>query len=368
MTGRILLALASLFLCLLVAEGGLAWLAPQVHRLPDVWQPDARLGWSHRPGAEGRLLTPEFDVAYRIDGHGRRQHAPGDAGMGASGPIVQLYGDSFAEGWGVDVDEGLAARLDAALAARVHNHGTAGYGTDQELLLFVHEGAAADPDLVVVLFYANDLWNNVSPVGIGARRGAKPLFRPDAYGGLRLEGTPVPEPPPAPTSWREQLGRRSHLAALVLGALQPAALPSQQTRRFYAGLYRDDPEYAAVWNLTGRLLAEFQRRVRAAGAAFVVVYAPAIVQIERDDWRAKRELNRLTGDFDLGHPQRRLRELSQAYGFDWIDLTAALEAAASQSTVYYRDSHWNAGGHAAAATALADSLGARGWARQVDGG
>jgi hypothetical protein len=69
--GRILLAVGSIVVCLLGAEVLLAVVAPQVHRLPDIWMHDARLGWTHRPGTMGRMVTPEFDVAYSIDAAGQ---------------------------------------------------------------------------------------------------------------------------------------------------------------------------------------------------------------------------------------------------------------------------------------------------------
>ncbi|SVE57607.1 uncharacterized protein METZ01_LOCUS510461, partial [marine metagenome] len=163
MRGRILLAVGSIVVCLLGAEVLLAVVVPQVHRLPDIWMHDARLGWTHRPGTMGRMVTPEFDVAYSIDAAGRRRH---ESQAGPDAVHLQLYGDSFAEGWGVDVADGLAARLETHLVSSrgvgVTNYGTAGYGTDQEMLLFADAGAPQSPDVVLLLFYDKDVWNNVS--------------------------------------------------------------------------------------------------------------------------------------------------------------------------------------------------------------
>ena len=359
MRGRILLTVGSIVVCLLAAEVLLGVVAPQVHRLPDVWMHDARLGWTHRPGAVGRLVTPEFDVAYRIDAAGRRRH---ESQAGPEAVRVQLYGDSFAEGWGVDVADGLAARLEANLTSPrgvgVTNYGTAGYGTDQEMLLFADAGAPQSPDVVLLLFYANDLWNNFSRRGIGVRRGAKPFFRPGPDGALKLMGTPIPEPEPRAPSLSGRLEERSHLWVLGRKAwARKSPIPPSQMRQFYGGLYGRDPDrYRPVWDLTERLLAEYASLCRQAGAAFVLIYAPAIVQIEADDWRTKRDLHDLTGDYDLSHPNRQLRAIADRHRITLIDLTPTFEAAARDRILFFRDSHWNEAGHRLAGDAVAAAL------------
>ncbi len=356
--GRILLCTGAIAVCLVAAELFLALVAPQVHRLPDVWTHDPGLGWVHQPDAEGRLVTPEFDVAYRIDAAGRRQHGSGES---PGGVHLQLYGDSFAEGWGVDVEDGLAAQLEARLhfsrGVATTNYGTAGYGTDQAMLLFERVGSALSPDVVLLLFYANDLWNNVSRRGMGARRGAKPFFRPSG-GALQLMGTPIPEPAPRTPSLRQFLGERLHLWALAHRALATERpLPLAQMRQFYGGLYgRDQASYRSVWELTERLLGEFARLCRQNGAEFVLVYAPAIVQIEADGWRTKRDLHDLTGDYDLSHPGRQLQAISNRQKIPLVDLTSVFAAAAAQQTLYFRDSHWNEAGHRLAAETVAEAL------------
>lgn len=365
MIGRILLALGSALLCLLGAEVVLAVIAPQVHRLPDVWMHDATLGWKHRNGASGRMVTPEFDVAYQIDAAGRRRHADPDCHPDCSRALrVQLYGDSFAEGWGVEADSGLAALLQQEVRAGDHgvtveNYGVAGYGTDQELLLFSRTGVQQAPDLALVLFYVNDLWNNISRRGVGAQRGAKPIFRPNPAGGLQLQGTPIPDPgPPPPLSLEQQLRQRSHLWALASrAAAAERAMPAEQVRHFYGGLYgRDQSPYRSVWMLTELLLAEFATRCRQQGVELVLVYAPAIVQIEAQDWRSKRELHDLTGEYDLQNPNRQIEQIAARHGIRYIDLLPAFAAASETQTLYFRDSHWNEAGHRLAAVEVARAL------------
>jgi len=368
------LALAGLVVGLLIGELGLAWLNPQLYSRPEVWQFDVDVGWRHIPSASGRLVSPEFDVVLAINADGLRDRHYQRA-KGESVRRIAVFGDSFAEGWGVELDESFSKCLERLLkhpagsqgVTEVINFGVAGYGTDQEMLLYDRLGQSFGPDIVIVLFYANDLWNNISTRGIGAERGYKPFFRVDAGDRLRLQGVPVRrsgfwdrrEQQGAPVGERlsRYLGEHSHLFVLLRKALAPA-VPRGQQRDFYGGLYgRGRPgRYDSVWDLTGRLLAEFSSRVRRNGSQMLLVYCPAIVQVEAENWRTKRDLYGLVGDFDLTKPNRMLADIADKYGMWFLDLQAAFDEQADSQDLYYRDSHWTPAGHATAAAAISEYL------------
>lgn len=359
----VLLVVVGLATGLLLGEWLLGLWAPQLYRRPPVWRYDARLGWAHIPGASGRQLTPEFDVEYRINAAGQRDIEFPPPGAGDENRVL-LFGDSFAEGWGVEMDQGLARRLDELMpAGQVLNFGVAGYGTDQELLLFLDKGRAYRPQRVIVLFYANDLWNNASPRGIGAERGYKPYYRLGPGSRLLLSGVPVPKTAFwADDYWQSRpwhqrleryLAQHWHLFALGRKALTPS-LPKQQQSKYYDGLYGVDPagKWDKVWDRSGRILAAFDQAVKDAGARMLLVYVPAIVQVEADNWRNKRQLHGLVGEYNLQKPNERLAAIADQYGIDFLDLFPGFEAA-GERVLYYRDSHWNAAGHALAARLIA---------------
>ncbi|MEE2657826.1 MAG: SGNH/GDSL hydrolase family protein [Candidatus Latescibacterota bacterium] len=358
---------------LIVGEIGLGLVYPQIYRSPGVWQHDPQLGWAHRPGSQGRLVSPEFDVAYRIGEAGLRDDDPSST-KGDRVTRVLLHGDSFAEGWGVGEEETLERHIERWATAltdgpvEVLNLGVAGYGTDQQLLQFSDLGKSLSPHLVVVLVYAHDLWNNASRRGIGAERGPKPYFRLGPKG-LELHGVPVA----GDAYWRRKneqsverfFSERSHLYSLMRKAWrEQAAISPTGRQRFYAALYGNDDqsEYRPLWKLTEAIIAEFAQRVHAAGARFVLVYAPAIVQIEVDDWETKRELSQLTGAFDLLLPNRRLADFARAWKISFLDLYPAFRRAAKNGELlYYRDSHWTPRGHKLAAVELATFLDRHGY-------
>ena len=372
MRGRkFLLALFAFLVGLLLCEGLVAWLYPQLFVRPKVWQFDQKLGWAHVPDASGRLIKPEFDVEYRINSFGLRDREYSRLKPPGTRRLL-IFGDSFAEGWGVQMEETVGRRLERELnstqpdfANQVLNFGVAGFGTDQELLYFDQLGRHYEPDHILLLFYPNDLLNNLSKRGIGAERGFKPYFTLDSPGNLNLRGVPVRRSAfwnddvsgqlPWSLSLLRYVTRNWHLAALISNSF-PAPLSPGQSQMFYDALYgtRPDARTARMWHLSAKVLEAFRDRVVAAGADLHLVYVPSIVQVEDADWQRKRQLNGLRGEFDLAKPNRELASISARNDNPLLDLYPAFKR--SEEKLYYDESHWNRTGHRLAAQVIAAYL------------
>lgn len=372
--GRFAAAALGLVAGLLIGEAIIRLVAPQLYRRPQVWEFDPRLGWRHRPGSSGLLVSPEFSVPIEINTDGLRDRLYSRAKSPGAWRLA-VFGDSFAEGWGVPVQASVSKVLEQKLqqnrpnqTTEVINFGIAGYGTDQELLLYETQGRSFSPDLVLVFFYANDLWNNAVDRGIGAERGYKPFFRPGPDGKLMPMGVPVRKVPQWDEAWWDgqpwprrldrALSQRLHLYALVRKAAMPEEVAAGQRQEYYQGLFGEagEPRSTALWSLTESLLSAFADQVEEAGARLVVVYVPSIVQVEEADWRAKLELSHLSGSFDLERPNRELAEITARQGLRFIDLTATFREQGATRVLYFRDSHWNEAGHALAAEVMAATL------------
>tara|TARA_B100001250_G_C19815848_1_gene798329 strand:+ start:1260 stop:2423 length:1164 start_codon:yes stop_codon:yes gene_type:complete len=349
-----------------LCEGLLAFFSPQVYRRPPgIWQFDNRLGWRHVSNSTGRLITPEFDVEIRINSNGLRGK---EVSMKKPEGVHRLlvFGDSFAEGWGVREDEAFGSQLEECLSitdeiTEVLNFGVAGYGTDQAYLLFQEAGRHYQADDVILLFYGNDLWNNASHRGIGAERGLKPFFRPQIGGTLEVGGMPVKRTAywdesryDGGTIWQKanQFMRfNSHLYVL-LSKLFAEEVKVGQVSAYYDGLYGQDldQKWNPVWDLTGLILRDFSDFVRETGARFHLVYVPSIVQVETDDWKRKKNLHGLVGNYKLEKPNDNLARISEHYGISFLDLLPTFRATSKEKSLYFRDSHWNKEGHNLAAT------------------
>jgi lysophospholipase L1-like esterase len=340
---------------------------------------DPVLGWRKRPGARVRFRMPEYTLDVSINRHGLRDPERDYARPPGLCRILAL-GDSFTEAFTVSQDEGVTQRLESRLTAagrhtEVINGGTGGYSTDQEYLFYKNEGCRYQPDIVVLLFFYNDIGANAS------QQKTKPRFvLEDDH--LTLTNVPVPPRawPKAPPEDREAVrgsaalawiaGRlrtgapRSYNAIAKLGLWDPIE-PGRTRSDFRVYQRRDTPEVDEAWRLTEALLAALRDAVRADGARFAVIYIPNKIEVNDRDW----EQTSLKYGWEpekvvRGRVQRRLQRIGERLEVPVLDLTPAL-AAADRGLLggpYFReDMHWNARGHDTAASAIAQFLSQHGW-------
>jgi len=363
------LALGGLLVVLAVFEVGLRAVCPQIFPRPKIWRHHAYLGWEHVPGARATWKGRDFKVPVEINSKGLRDR---DYGYRKPEGVFRIlaFGDSYVEGWGTRLDDVVTEVLERRLNGRddgvpyeVINCGVAGYGTDQELLLFQREGIRYDPDLVLLFFYVNDVWNNHSNRGIGSERGYKPYFEVQRNGMLALRGVPVPKTSHwedrRPRGLRGLLWSRSHLYAFVMDRIAGGTL-SEQSRRYYAGLYAPVRPLAAqrAWRMTDELLRAFARTCEKAETKLLVVFVPARLQIHLEDWERRRKELRLEGEFDLTLPNRTVAQICERTRAQFFDLMPEFRRRAAEGTALFHphDTHWNEEGHHLTAELLYDVL------------
>lgn len=156
---NVLLAVVSLLLCLVALEMGVrlysALAFPKMMVLDDMY------GWKHMANAK-KIFTNEDGEKILIvqNAHGHRGKLYDFAGKNDAYRILVL-GDSFAEGGEVSENDLFSARLEGLHPQlEVINAGVSGYGTVQEYLYLIAEGLKYNPDLVLLMFYENDLTDN----------------------------------------------------------------------------------------------------------------------------------------------------------------------------------------------------------------
>lgn len=121
---------------------------------PSLFQHDAVLGWSLRPGFRSSLCTID------ADGLRRDRERPPPV---ASAVRVAAFGDSFTFGGDVadrDAYPEALARQDARIA--VANYGVPAYGLDQAFLRYQRDGRGSHPQVVVIGFMSENICRNVS--------------------------------------------------------------------------------------------------------------------------------------------------------------------------------------------------------------
>jgi len=176
----------------LICEGVIraySWIA-----FPKMMKINPSYGWYHATDAQ-KVFTTEGEKALIVQnklGH----RGPNYGAQPAPGKKrVLVLGDSFTEGSHVGEDElftNIIANKYPSL--EVMNAGIGGWSTVQEYLYLRNEGIAFHPDLVLLMFFENDLIENCVPF--------YPSIGPRPYASLQNEQLEIIENP-SPDEWRK---------------------------------------------------------------------------------------------------------------------------------------------------------------------
>ena len=110
--------------------------------------------------------TPEVQVQFRINSMGIRADREYQLKKPPGTIRIVGLGDSFTQGYEVDVTDTYLCRLEGMLSARgiaveVINLGVSGHSNAEELLMLREFGFRFHPDVVIVSYFVNDLDDNV---------------------------------------------------------------------------------------------------------------------------------------------------------------------------------------------------------------
>lgn len=298
---------------------------------PSLFQHDAVLGWTLRPGFHSKLSN------IGLDGRRRDPERPEPIAPAVG---VATFGDSFTFGGDVadrDAYPEVLARLDAGL--KVENFGVPAYGLDQVLLRYQREGRPTHPQVVVIGFMSENTFRNVSVFRpfyqpLSQVPFAKPRYLPGLPG--RPDLTLVENPLPRLEDYRlllarpaetlAQLGRHDYFyrTRLRAGAFDRSAtvrlvklareqlLPGTGIER--RGYY--DTEGEAFRVTTGLFTAFYEMALR-DGAQPVILIFPERGDLDR--WRST-------------HTKRYapLLQFLATQGYRVVDAMAALDAAGNE--------------------------------------
>jgi hypothetical protein len=347
---------------------------------PIWYQPDARLGWTLRPGL-AYWWTREGRAFVEINSAGMRdaEHAlakPHDVYR------VAVLGDSYSEAFQLPREQAFWALLPERLAQcgiapgkriEVLNFGVSGYGTAQEYLMLEARAIRYRPDLVLLQFTnGNDVANNSAAL---EDEKARPFFVFGRDGALRLDDSFAGSPAFAHRSGRSwqslraasdhsrvvQLVRgikevplmgRAHAGGGVEQGLEPTVLAGPRT-----------PAWEEAWRVTEALIAKTAEFSARNGARFAVFTVPYAAQVH-PDYRLREALAAKLGVRDLLYPDRRISEFAKRNGIQAIALAPQMQGLAEARFTYFHGfenvgmgvGHWNAQGHHTAADLIAREL------------
>jgi lysophospholipase L1-like esterase len=306
---------------------------------------DPILGWRNRPNFSMVGKAPDSvsrRVEYAHNSKGLRdEEYPYQKPEGTYRILV--LGDSFAYGDGVRRSEAFPEMLESLLkehgSFEVINTGVMGYGLTQETLYYETEGYKYEPDLVMLVFYDNDLTDLVKE-----KEQPKPKFQL-VDGQLVLHNVPYPHPSELEThdteeEWLAAVGkglvkqlRFPETRALIEGTLEVKA--PRCLKPFNQPLYW---EYA--WQTVEAILRRLSENVEEHGGRLLVVTTPP-----HKEWMgcwSSPEAEIM--DYICTH--RRIPH---------IDLLAGFSQGGTRP-YFRRDLHWNAEGHRLVAHIIYDQL------------
>lgn len=328
----------------ILAGCGMLEIALRISRpIPEIANPlygfhvsDSGLGWRGRPSIKMRFHRPDFDALVETGADGWRSADP--APPAAPTQKILFLGDSFTWGWGVSQGEVFTDELQRRLspAIGIYNRGVNAFGTAQEYLLMERELGQTHYDHVVLMFFFNDVSNNVD-----GRRGRRPYFAlaDDRLLPVNLPAAPLMSPV---TRFLKDHVRSFQFIDYEINSLldrlegedEPADTPGPD-------LDRENLPGAAE---TAHLLVAMQRLAQDKHARFTVVWIPHRTELEREISvvpyvRAARAI---------------VEDACRRAGIPFIDLAPAFRqrALSGEALIFAHDEHWNAAGHRLAAEQL----------------
>ena len=379
--GNILLFLGATIVSLLALEFALRIIYPAHESWRFYRIPDAEMGWVLEPNAEFTRQVLGAFVSVRYNSHGFRDSPFPDTPPENATRIVVL-GDSYMEANMVPLEEVFHKQLERQAAGygrrvKTWNLGVAGYGTLQEYLAFLKEGAKQKPHLVLLAFYMhNDVKNNSEHLNVLAqakRKGKRkrPFLDEDDESQWRILK-------PDYNAMQKRFLRRKNsllfrirhnsvLLSLFRNARRAlrANVDAFNNRALARHRCSSATEYKKAWRTTDRILLRLRKDVEQAGAKLVVFSVPALFDADR----------RVVADYVNSTPKAegqicaenspgyaRLREILEAGDIAYVDLVPAFRQAVSQEgqdLFVHGDWHWNGSGHALAAQRVYEALKSR---------
>jgi lysophospholipase L1-like esterase len=326
-----------------------------VHKNPlsGFHMPEPTVGWIGRPNYRGRFKARDFDVVVENDALGFRRSTMNASQFSEDAQRIVFLGDSMTWGWGVENDEVLPEQLQKLLGTGtiVNNFAVNAFGTAQQLLLYDKYVSHLKPDVVVLMFVANDLRENLDD-----KEGRRPWFE-------LVDGELIPRNQPVANDsvgFAKSFAQKSVAISTLRYSYHVAAdgLKSPQDNARNNVVEESAPE--EQWELFAALLGELQDRcgVENLKCELKVVYAPGRDEVH--DYATNTH-------FTLA---ARLKTICDAAGISYLDLRPGIYDAWQKTEsknpdvtpIYFQhDGHMDAEGLHATAQILFDS-----WALSSD--
>ncbi|MCI2397770.1 SGNH/GDSL hydrolase family protein [Aliiroseovarius subalbicans] len=311
---------------------------------------DPDYGIFHLAGVERDHLTSCFRVINRTNSFGMRDR---ETTLESDGSRVVVLGDSFAEGFGVMLEDTFHDRLERMTSREHLSFGSSGgVGPTQYWKIYEKLGSRFDHDAVIVMILPNnDFWDD-TPHSV--RLSSVAPWRPFLVGEYPDYTVTYPnkefEPSKVGTlTFLTTLAKQNILSFRTLDHYWLMLRARLVTGMFGVDEGDDLTESSPYFNYTS---AEFDR-MRYALERIVEIASPRPVVIATIPRHLDFEVAMTKTNLPLVNA---LEDLASGLGAEYIDLTRPMLAAGGgtyEQFFHECDGHWSPAGHAAAAEILA---------------
>jgi len=264
---------------------------------------------------------------------------------------VVVLGDSYTWGWGVEHDEIFCEVAEKEMGkTEFFNLGVNAYGTDQEYLLFKKLGMKFSPELTVLAFYHNDIFDNYR------NDSHKPNFR-------LIDGKLFLTVKPKPFSIGKKLKmflKKNFLLYYFLDykfALLKQLRDNPDNNYGFADyFYKNYSERTQnEWELTKSLLNKINDLSK---NPLLIMYIPTRLQVDDKTFQkalisSKVDENKM----DMYSPNKILRKFSESNEIYFLDLTPYFKKDNNKVPLYFEyDDHLTVAGHKLAGIILKEKV------------
>ena len=286
---------------------------------------------------------------------------------------IALIGDSVLEAVHVQPEQVINIQMEQLLQRQGYKNievmafAVEGIGTTQEYLLYKEYARQFHPDLVVLLFSNNDVFNNSStlqPKIYGIHTWYAPYYDLGPDGNLVFHPVEA-RPLNSLTDFLETHSYFFYYLERVWLKFDPTIYKWHGLNLYYEQ-YEDDPvnpEWKQAWTVTEKVLAMMRETVEADGAKFALVMQPDIYAID-PQWRERmmKTDGTIPTDFKPEKFYERLQSIATQAGVTTLSEIPYLQAYRAEYNLQFPffslpcDPHFSALGHQVAAAALIEGL------------
>jgi len=323
--------------------------------LTDCLVGDSKLNHKLMPNCNGVIKTKEYKVAIRTNSLGFRDKEV--LAKSESSYRVLILGDSFAEGWGVEVED----RFDTVIKQMAPgknietiNAGVRSYSPSLEIELAKRNIDIVKPDLVILLLDLSDLHDDYFYGGWERYEEEKKELNLGDFSAVSV--WPAPELPLV------RFLSYSKLFRLMYSVVGTAILNSQKkiertNLSWDIGLFikaQDWDNYDKAWNLTIANIYLLNEFLKEKGIEFAVAVVPRGIFVSADEWSEGREtFGAKRGVLYEPKAYEIISSVIKPGHIDLIDLLGPFKSSRLYPLFYPFDGHWTKEGNKIAGEVMA---------------